>query len=292
MPSHRDETNAVMLRNRRIGVGLVDVTGWLERDGASVVIAAMRQGYGIVRKVNQWVNSEAGIPEAIRVSTCKPGGTIPKVAGRTSGIGYPTFNYTLMRVRVAANSPVRQILEDANIPFEPDINDPKGTLVFEWPVLQGPAKPATEASLWEQAMNLVMLQREWSDNAVSNTLYFRPKWQLVEVGVNPSQAALEGFKIERDQWGRCNLYQYDEHHEEDDVERVLSMIAPLTKSVSLLPHTPAGVYPQSPQTGITQEEYERRLKDIKPVQWNRLTNSTPDIDDDKYCSSGACLVPR
>jgi ribonucleoside-diphosphate reductase alpha chain len=69
MPSHRDETNAVMLRNRRIGVSLVDVTGWLERDGASAVIAAMRQGYGIVRKVNQWINSEAGIPEAIRVTT-------------------------------------------------------------------------------------------------------------------------------------------------------------------------------------------------------------------------------
>ena len=272
LPTHRSETNAIMLRNRRIGVGIVDVTGWLHEAGASKVIKWMREGYGIIRKVNQWANSEAGVPEAIRVTTLKPGGTIPKVAGKTSGIGFPTFHETLMRVRVAINSPVAGILAAANIPNEPDVNDPDGTLVFEWPVMQGPAKPATTATLWEQAMNLVMVQREWSDNAVSNTLYFRPKWQLHVTGVGPEyKLPEEGFKIETDQWGQRNLYRYDPHHEEDDVERVLSMIAPLTKSVSLLPHTPAGVYPQAPQTGITKEEYDKRLADMKPIDWTQLT---------------------
>ena len=294
LPTHRSETNAVMLRNRRIGVGIVDITGWLHDSGASKVIKWMREGYGIVRKVNQWVNSEAGIPEAIRVTTVKPGGTVPKVAGRTSGIGFPTFQETLMRVRVARISPVAKILQDANIPNEPDRNEPEETLVFEWPVLQGPAKPATEASLWEQAMNLVMVQREWSDNAVSNTLYFRPKWQLHVTGVGPDHLISpndKGFKIETDQWGQRNLYRYDPHHEEDDVERVLSTIASLTKSVSLLPHTPAGVYPQSPQSGITKEEYDERLANMKPIDWTQLTNSTPNIDDDKYCSGGHCEMP-
>jgi len=292
LPTHRSETNAVMLRNRRIGVSIVDITGWLHEEGASSVINYMREGYQIVRKANQWVNSEAGIPEAIRVTTVKPGGTIPKVAGRTSGVGYPTFRHTLMRVRVAANSPIRGILEDANIPNEPDINDPDGTLVFEWPVLQGPSKPATEATLFEQAMNLVMVQREWSDNAVSNTLYFRPQWQLIETNFNGKNfKPADDHKVETDQWGQTNLYRRDPNHEEDVVERVLSMIAPLTKSVSLLPHTPAGVYPQSPQSGITEEEYNQRLKDMKPIDWQRLSFSTPDISDDKYCSGGNCTLP-
>lgn len=292
LPTHRPETNAVMLRNRRIGVSIVDVTGWLHEQGASKVINLMRQGYQTVRKVNQWLNSEAGIPEALRVSTIKPGGTTPKLAGKTSGLGFPTFHETLFRVRVAKNSPVAQILIDSGLPHEEDINDRKGTWVFEWPVMQGPAKPATKASLWEQAMNLVMLQREWSDNAVSNTLYFKPKWKLIMVGVIEDSKCWEDQKIETDQWGRCNLYQFDPNHEEDDVERVLSMIAPLTKSVSLLPHTEAGVYPQSPQSGLTKEEYEERIKNLKPIDWSQLTNNTPNIDDDKYCSGGACVIPQ
>jgi ribonucleoside-triphosphate reductase len=258
LPTHSEESNAVMLRNRRIGISLVDVTGWLEESGANKVIKHLRQGYKIVRKANQWVNSEAGVPEAIRVTTVKPGGTVPKVAGKTAGIGYPTFIHTLVRVLVSASSPVAQILKDANLPYEPQLSDPEGTLVFEWPIIQGPAKPATQASLWEQAMNLVMVQREWSDNAVSNTLYFKPKWVLKKTNFD-GQPELNQ-KVATDQWGQTNLYEYDPNHEEYDIERVLSMIAPLTKSVSLLPHTPGGVYPQSHNLNY---QLKNTLKDSK-----------------------------
>ena len=292
LPTHSTRTNAVIMRNRRIGVSLVDVTGWLEKEGAHNVTKYLRKGYKIVRSVNRWANSEAGIPESIRVTTIKPGGTIPKIAGRTGGIGYPTFGLTLMRVRVAENSTVRPILDAANVPYEPDIHDPK-TLVYEWPIDQSSAKPATEASVWEQAMNVIMLQREWSDNAVSNTLYFKPKWVLVKTDTD---AALgEGnyrdggrYKVEMDNWGRKNRYDYDPNHEENDLPRLLGMIAPLTKSISLLPHAAVGVYPQSPQTGISQQEYDERLATLKPMDWSRLTNHEP--EGENYCQGDACAI--
>tara|TARA_Y100000296_G_C5057366_1_gene197977 strand:- start:224 stop:679 length:456 start_codon:yes stop_codon:yes gene_type:complete len=140
------------------------------------------------------------------------------------------------------------ILHDANIPHEPDINDPSAE-VFEYPILQGPAKPINNVPLFEQAMDVVMLQREWSDNAVSNTLYFKDI-------------------------------------EEESIESVLSIIAPMTKSVSLCRHTMEGIFPQMPESGITIEEYNKRLADIKPINWSKLRHNV--AKPEKYCTGDTC----
>lgn len=179
LPTHRPETNRVVMRNRRIGVSIIDWTGWVLTEGVHKVTKYMRKGYEVVTNTNRGRNSEAGVPESIRKTTIKPGGTGPKLPGRTPGIGYPTFTYTLRRMRVAANNPICPVLDAAGISFEPDYFDPLRTRVYEFPMVQGPAAPADKISLWEQAMNLVTVQREWSDNAVSNTLYFKPKWKLL-----------------------------------------------------------------------------------------------------------------
>lgn len=299
LATHRPETNQVICRNRRIGVGIIDVSGWKHTAGANKVIKFLRIGYNRVTSVNQWLNSEAGIPEAIRKTTIKPGGTVPKLAGRTPGIGHPNFNYTLRRVRVASNSPIVKLLTDANIPFEPDYNDPKGTLIFEWPILQGPAKPATQVSLWEQALNIVMMQREWSDNAVSNTLNFKPKWVLVADATDCSfvenehqiclindKRILKTYNKNNHKTDGTKLYKFDPQHEEEDVESVLSAIAPQVKSISILPQTPDGVYPQMPESGISRDEYQRRIAAIKSIDWKLLTNNI--AEPDKYCTSESC----
>lgn len=323
LPTHRPETNAVMFRNRRIGVGIVDFTGWVHEQSANKVIKWLRKGYKTVRDVNRRLNAEVGIPESIKVTTVKPGGTTPKIAGKTSGCGYPTFEYTLRRVRVAENSPITSLLLESGLRWEKDYYS-QNTLVFEWPIKQGPAKEAIKASLWEQAFNLVTLQREWSDNAVSNTLYFRPKWLLVDSGLSfdhvdeginaivedrhgfdikelVNEGILEQecttrrdeiFKIEidyRPEYPFIKIYRFNPNHEEGDIEPVLSMIAPLTKSVSLLPHTTRGVYRQMPEEGITKEEYEKRLSEMKLIDWSKL-RKTEETEVDRYCDSSKCEV--
>ena len=179
LPTHREETNRIVVRNRRIGVGIIDWTGWVKETSLHKVTAYMRKGYDTVVRVASERSAEAGVCTPVRFTTIKPGGTGPKLPGKTPGIGYPTFVHTLRRMRVANNNPICPVLDNARIPFEPDFYDPKGTRIYEFPTMQGPAKPASEVSLWQQAMNLVTVQREWSDNAVSNTLYFKPKWKLL-----------------------------------------------------------------------------------------------------------------
>lgn len=73
LPTHREETNAVLLRNRRIGVGIIDYTGLVHKRGLNKTISYLKQTYKHVRKVNEWLACEAGIPISIRVSTVKPG---------------------------------------------------------------------------------------------------------------------------------------------------------------------------------------------------------------------------
>lgn len=337
LPTHREETNRVVVRNRRIGVGIIDWTGWVKESGMHKVTNYMRRGYEVVTRVNQERNSEAGVPESIRKTTIKPGGTGPKLPGKTPGIGYPTYDYTLRRMRVASNNPICKVLDEAGVPFEPDYFDPKGTRIYEYPTLQGPAQPADQVSLWEQAMNLVTVQREWSDNSVSNTLYFRPKWKLVRfestfvrdwsrgqkyveaererqytdefprvvadiLGANFRAEFLDLVPIKKEaitwrlvtklnKYGEWEMmvYEFDPNNEEPIIEKVLSMITPLIKACSLLPHSAKGAYRQMPEEGITAEEYDRRLKAIKKIDWSLFRGS--DGIDEKYCQGDQCVLP-
>lgn len=310
LPTHQPTTNAVVARNRRIGVSIIDFTGWKHERGLHKVIKYLREGYKVVTDTNKRFAAEAGVPESIRKTTIKPGGTVPKVVGRTPGAGYPTFDYTLRRVRIQRNSPIWAVLVMANVPYEQDFYS-DNTDVFEFPIIQGPAKPAEQVSLWEQAMNLVILQREWSDNAVSNTLYFKPKWQLVEHIDRDHVQALNMYTQyaaslilgDEQEWSTGDLkikfnrhvspleidvYELNPNHEEDDIEAVLASIAPSVKSVSLLPHTAGGVYKQMPEEGITKEEYNRRVSEIRPIDWSVYQGG--DGIDEKYCDAGHCIA--
>lgn len=310
LPTHQSATNAVIGRNRRIGVDIVDGALWIESAGLHKVTKYLRQGYKVVRATNKWANGEAGVPESIKVTTIKPGGSAPKLAGCVGGIGYPTFNHTFRRIRVAANSPIVRVLEKAGVPKETCVHDPN-TLIYGLATYQR-GTPATRVSLWQQAMNLVTFQREWSDNAVSNTLYFRPKWVL-QIVIKDSKALRELKTIQKDireamadlmdhlgpfqerevvgkkykySWtqGEMRYYTYDPNHEENAVGEVTAHIAPLIKSCSFLPHTPVGVYPQMPE-----EELKGEYRPGNYVfDWSLLTGS--EGQDERYCEGPACEV--
>lgn len=317
LPTHWACTNNVVARNRRIGVGIIDFTGWIERDGLFKVTKALRRGYKVVREANRQANGQAGIPEAIRVTTIKPGGTVPKLVGRTSGAGYPTFEFIARRMRVASNSPVVPVFKNANVPCEPCVYDPN-TLVFTFPVKSVGAKSAEKVTLWQQAANLMTLQREWADNSVSNTLYFKPKWVLDRVAYDlngfiklfseydvwnlPGTTVTEVIDFAKAGGGQVDnavkvtvdhegyrLFLYNPNHEEDDIEPVLASILPNIKACSLLPHTPNGVYRQTPEEGITEEEYEKLKSQIQPIDWSSFSGS--DGEDEKFCQGDVCVRP-
>lgn len=294
LPTHRAETNRMIAKNRRIGVGIIDVQNWRTEIGTTGLTRMLRTGYKRVRDAGERSNAEAGVPAPIRFTTGKPGGTTPKLPGCVSGFQRPTFNYTLRLVTVARNNPVFKVLVAAGVPYQVSVREPETTVLFEFPIYQKGIS-AEQVSLWEQAMDLVLMQREWSDNAVSNTLYFRPKWRLKSLHPDSKEEDLkEEYRMMSDcrvqftPHGELAIYEYDPGHEEHHIEPVLAVLAPLTKSVSLLPHTAQGVYPQTPETGISEEEYLERLRKLNTIDWSMLSGS--DGKDNRFCDSEICEV--
>ena len=249
LPTHRCETNAIVVRNRRIGVSLSGIADMLDEFGATELTRRLRKGYKLVRATNKELAAEAGVPPSIRVTTVKPSGTISQLVGVSSGMHFPTFQYAIRRMRVGNNSRICDVLKDAGIPNEPD-HYSANTTVFEFPIDQGKTRKATSVSAWEQFAFLAMLQREWSDNMVSCTVYFDP--------------VTEG----------------------DQIEHMLAQFAPIIKSVSMLPHSDKGAYVQMPYEGISKELFDERLAKIPDIDWSGFGGS--DGVESRFCSNDSC----
>ena len=255
LPTHRPETNAVIAKNRRIGVSISGIAQWANSDSEewgqmnyTKMITFLRKGYKVVRETNTRLAKESGVPAAVRVTTVKPSGSISLLAGATPGVHHPVSRYAIRRVRIGMTSPLVQPLIAAGVPHEKDIVS-ENTYVFEFVIDHGDVRPCEEVSPWEQFSVVQMMQKHYADNCVSATIYF------------------------------------DKEKDGPDVEKMLAMFIPNLKSVSMLPHSGHG-YAQAPYEPLTFEEYEKRKSQFKPIDYKSVKNNVP--SGSKFCSSDNC----
>lgn len=256
LPTHRPETNAVIAKNRRIGVSISGIAQWASGEVPSKwgpmnytkMTTFLRNAYKIIKEENKHLAKQAGVPASVRVTTVKPSGSISLLAGVTPGVHYPVSRYAIRRMRIAENSPLVQPLKDAGVKWEKDIYSDR-TLVFEFVIDHGDVRPCEEVSPWEQFSLMAMIQRAYSDNCVSATIYF------------------------------------DKDKDKKDVEKLLAMFIPVLKSVSMLPHN-NGVYAQAPYEKIDRETYLRRRGEYTNIDFGSVKNNVP--VGSKYCSGDKC----
>ena len=255
LPTHRPETNAVIAKNRRIGVSISGIAQWANSNSEewgqmnyTKMITFLRKGYKVVRETNTRLAKESGVPAAVRVTTVKPSGSISLLAGCTPGVHYPVSRYAIRRVRIGMTSPLVQPLIAAGVPHEKDIVS-ENTYVFEFVIDHGHVRPCEDVSPWEQFSVVQMMQKHYADNCVSATIYF------------------------------------DKEKDGPDVEGMLAMFIPNLKSVSMLPHSGHG-YAQAPYEKISLEEYNRRKNEFKPIDYKSVKNNVP--SGSKFCSGDTC----
>ena len=256
LPTHRSETNAVIAKNRRIGVSISGVAQWASGEVDSEwggmnytkMTKFLREGYKVVRAENKKLAQLAGVPESIRVTTVKPSGSISLLAGVTAGVHYPVSRYAIRRMRIGADSPLVKVLQDAGVPNEADSYS-DNTLVFSFAIDHGNVRPCEEVSPWEQFSLVATMQRCYADNCVSATIYF------------------------------------DKEKDSADVEKMLAMYIPILKSVSMLPHAGHG-YKQAPYEPITQEQFEKLKNDYKLPDFSTLSGMVP--VGSQFCSGDTC----
>lgn len=248
---HLEETQNIVHKNMRMGIG---VTGYLQ--ATEEQRSWLSETYEFLRSYDRDYSLLHGWPTSIKLTTVKPSGTLSLLAGVTPGVHPAYSQYYIRRIRMASNSPLSNLCRKHGFYSEYQKNfdgsEDRNTVVVSFPCMvpEGTVL-ANELSAVQQLEYVKRLQTEWSDNAVSCTVYYK-KDELEEIK----------------SWLRQNY--------NDGV-----------KSVSFLLHSEHG-FAQAPYEEITKEQYEEYSKLVTPITSGNIKED--DMLDSFECVGGVCPV--
>lgn len=247
---HQKGTEAIVHKNMRMGIGVTGVLqateeqkGWLD------------QTYRALREYDKAYSKQMGWPESIKLTTCKPSGTLSLLPGVTPGIHPAYARYMIRRIRISANHPLVDVCKqhgyDVEFQRNFDGSEDHSTVVVSFPFSYGEnAVEAKDMTAINQLHQVKWLQSVWSDNSVSCTVYYR-KEELPEI--------IEYLKK-----------NYKDGH----------------KSLSFLLHNEHGFH-QAPMEEITKEEYDALVARTKLIT---SIDSFDEFDTSDECAGGACPI--
>jgi adenosylcobalamin-dependent ribonucleoside-triphosphate reductase len=255
LPTHWEETNAIMQRNRRIGTSMSGIANFADVHGLPTLRTWMDEGYAVVKKYDTVYSEWLGIRESIKTTTVKPSGTVSILAGESPGVHWtPGGEYFMRAIRFGNNDPMLPLFKMANYTVEPASESPDTTSVVFFPIKSGAKRAERDVTIFEKMALAATAQRYWSDNSVSVTVTFDPET------------------------------------ESQHVESVLHMYDGQLKTVSFLP-SGNHVYPQMPYTRITQEEYEEAANKLFPIDFAGVYQGMSiDAVGEAYCTTDACEI--
>jgi hypothetical protein len=245
------ETEDIVHKNMRMGIG---VTGYLQ--ATEEQRTWLSECYLHLRQYDETYSEKTGLNKSIKLTTVKPSGTLSLLAGVTSGAHPGYSQHYIRRIRMASDSPIVNVCRKHNFPIEFQRNF-DGTEDHSTVVVSFPCKfpehtlLANDMSAVDQLAVIKRLQAEWSDNAVSVTIYYRK-------------------------------------HELDAIKQWLSDNYVNVKSVSFLLHNEHG-FDQAPLEEITEEKYHELSANVIPISSFDSTINLDDMDI-ADCEGGACPV--
>lgn len=247
IPTHNEKTNAIQLRNRRIGLSQSGVTENFRKIGRRAHFTWCDESYEFLRALDRKYSNWLCVPRSKKITTQKPSGTVSLLPGVTPGIHYPHSEYYYRTIRISKTSKLLQPLIDANYRVEEDVCD-SSSMVAYFPIHeQNFLKGKEQVSMWEQLENAAQMQYYWSDNSISITVTF-------------SKA------------------------EADNITAALELYETRLKSVSFLP-LQDHKYEQAPYIEITKEEYEQYVKKLKKIKFDEDSHEIEDkFCDGDSCS--------
>jgi hypothetical protein len=135
LPTHWEETNAIMQRNRRIGTSMSGVANFADIHGLPVLREWMDEGYKVVSNYDKSYSEWLGIRESIKTTTIKPSGTVSILSGESPGVHWtPGGEYFLRAIRFGNDDPMLSLFKMANYRVEPASENPTKTSVVFFPI--------------------------------------------------------------------------------------------------------------------------------------------------------------
>jgi len=233
--THWPETNAIMLKNRRIGLSQSGVIQAFGRHGRRTMLQWCDNAYEHVQNLDKVYSNWLCVPRSIRMTSVKPSGTVSLLNGSTPGIHFPEDEYYIRRIRFSKDSDLLGPLRETGHKME-DCKYSPNTTVVEFPVKEPHfTKGKRDVTMWEQLQIAAAYQHYWADNSVSVTITFKPE-------------------------------------ESDNIKEALELFEDKLKAVSFLRYEETG-YEQAPYEPITKEEYEEMIKKTTPITRVKMTQS-------------------
>lgn len=177
------ETNKICQANQRIGISLTGIS-MVKDDGHLWNKLMFIKDY--LRDLDRAVSKRLGVNTSVALTTVKPGGTLPKIAGSSGpGIHRPISAYQIRRVRFARDCALLPWFKQMRIPIEPQfgvdgqpVKD--GTQVVSF-YLKNDIPADGHFSDWQltpEGLNdmfekIATTQATWSDNSISVTVYYK-----------------------------------------------------------------------------------------------------------------------
>lgn len=250
LPCHHPETEAVVQKNMRMGIG---VTGYLQ--ASEEQRNWLRSCYDELRRYDADYSASRGWPVSIKLTTVKPSGTLSLLPGVTPGAHPAYARYLIRRIRFSSGSDLLDLVRasgyhtEYQLTIDGDIDT--STVVAEFPFSYPEGTVlAEEMTAIDQLEVVRRLQRDWSDNAVSCTVYYRPE-------------ELPAIR------------EYLERYYSDNF-----------KSLSFLLHSEHG-FNQAPLEEITEEYYNDLMARVIPITG---VNFAIDFDASDDCAGGMCPI--
>lgn len=253
--------NNVQQRDKLLGCSL---TGWQDMVNATGmgkeeqkhILTQLRDA---AKKEAEMYAAELGGNVPVLVTTVKPEGTLSQLPVVSSGVHYSHSPYYIRRVRINSHDPLVQVCEELGYSVKPEVGqewETCTTKVVEFPVKAPHGKTKYDVTAIEQLETYKMFMKYYVDHNCSITVHVRPdEWELVE------------------EWVYKNW---------DDV--VALSFLPLDDSF----------YQLLPYEAIEEEEYNRRVAEMRPFRPSLITKyEKEEIDLDigsEGCESGACPV--
>lgn len=250
LPCHLKETEAIVHKNMRMGIGLTGVLQSSEEQ-----IGWLDEAYKALRAYDVEYSAKIGVSPSVKLTTIKPSGTLSLLPGVTPGIHPGYAQYMIRRIRISSNHPLVDTCRKHGYPVEYQRNfdgsDDHSTVVVSFPFSYPEGtKLAKDMTAIDQLEQVKRMQSLWSDNSVSCTVYYR-KEELPEIK-------------------KYLKKHYKNSH----------------KSLSFLLHSDHGFH-QAPYEEISKEAFDELKGNTKLI--TTVDEANIGLDD-ADCATGACPI--
>lgn len=211
-------------------------------------------------KTNKEYAKKFGINHSTCITTVKPHGNSGQLLYVGSGMHPWYAKYFIRRVRIATNDPLFALIKDQGVPSKAEVG--YSTANSSVAVLEFPIK-APDGAITRNEVSAIDLLEEWK------------KLKINYIEHNPSVTIYVGS----DEWIKVANFVYENWD--------------IVGGLSFLPRS-EHVYQLAPYEEISKEEYERRMKEIKHIDFSKLMYYEQEDNTigakEFACVSGVCSI--